>query len=672
MAFRFCSCILLTLCLVHANFIFAQAESAEDFFSQKPPEYAKPSNLIGWIDNREYLSLNGQWKYIVDPMNNGLPETSFFGGFPENKTQKDGYELIEYNFDQADVINVPGAWNEQKDELFFYQGSIWLFKKFNFNIDPNKLNHLYIGASNFSTKIFLNGERVGQFNSGYTAFNFDISDYLIDGENVLLVQINANLSENSVPTKKTDWWPYGGLVGDVLIVNTPKIFIENAYVQISDLQKKQLNFRAKLNLNKNMNIKLIIDELNLQRSFTTNKNGEIDEFIKFKNIDLWSPDNPKLYNITVKIEGDEIVDQIGFREIKTKGKQIFLNGTPIKFKGISMHAEPIGEKGIAFSRAHFESLVTTSKELNINFIRAAHYPYTRHMAKVCDELGIMLWEEIPVYWNINWTNRQTKEDALNMLSNLVTRDWNRASVVVWSLGNETPFSKDRMTFMNDLKDRLGELDVSRLKSAAILSGDAQTFSKLISIIAKVGLEKKDLTAKERYIFEEIIKNVPVPVEKLLPFEININDPLANELDLIAYNEYFGWYYTSFFSAQIGIRESLLREIMFELMPSFIIRSEFNKPIHISEFGAGAKHSFKKTNQVWSEEYQAKVYLKQLEMLKSNPQVQGISPWILKDFRSMMRPLNNVQDFYNRKGLIDENGNKKQAFSVLSNFYDNEW
>ena len=672
MAFRFFSCILITLCLVNVNFIFAQAESAEDFFSQKPPEYAKPSNLIGWIDNREYLSLNGQWKYIVDPMNNGLPETSFFGGFPENKTQKDGYELIEYNFDQADVINVPGAWNEQKDELFFYQGSIWLFKKFNFSIDPNKLNHLYIGASNFSTKIFLNGERVGQFNSGYTAFNFDISDYLINGENVLLVQINANLSEDSVPTKKTDWWPYGGLVGDVLIVNTPKIFIENAYVQISDLQKKQLNFRAKLNLNKNMNIKLIIDELNLQRSFTTNKNGEIDEFIKFKNIDLWSPDNPKLYNITVKIEGDEIVDQIGFREIKTKGNQIFLNGTPIKFKGISMHAEPIGEKGVAFSKAHFESLVTTSKELNINFIRAAHYPYTRHMAKVCDELGIMLWEEIPVYWNINWTNTQTKEDALNMLSNLVTRDWNRASVVVWSLGNETPFSKDRMTFMNDLKERLGKLDVSRLKSAAILSGDAQTFSKLISIIAKAGLERKDLTAKERYTFEEIVKSVPIPVEKLLPFEININDPLANELDLIAYNEYFGWYYTSFFSAQIGIRESLLREIMFELMPSFIIRSEFNKPIHISEFGAGAKHSFKKTNQVWSEEYQAKVYLKQLEMLKSNPQVQGISPWILKDFRSMMRPLNNVQDFYNRKGLIDENGNKKQAFSVLSNFYDNEW
>ena len=174
------------------------------------------------------------------------------------------------------------------------------------------------------------------------------------------------------------------------------------------------------------------------------------------------------------------------------------------------------------------------------------------MAKVCDELGIMLWEEIPVYWNINWTNRQTKEDALNMLSNLVTRDWNRASVVVWSLGNETPFSKDRMAFMNDLKDRLGELDVSRLTSAAILSGDAQTFAKLISIIAKAGLEKKDLTAKERYIFEEIVKNVPVPVEKLLPFEININDPLANELDLIAYNEYFGWYYTSFFSAQIGI------------------------------------------------------------------------------------------------------------------------
>ena len=85
----------------------------------------------------------------------------------------------------------------------------------------------------------------------------------------------------------------------------------------------------------------------------------------------------------------------------TVGQKIYLNNSEIRFKGIAMHSEPIGIDGPAFSQEHFKELLSTAKELNINFVRAAHYPYTRHLAKIADQFGLMLWEEVPVYWNIS-------------------------------------------------------------------------------------------------------------------------------------------------------------------------------------------------------------------------------------------------------------------------------
>jgi len=112
--------------------------------------------------------------------------------------------------------------------------------------------------------------------------------------------------------------------------------------------------------------------------------------------------------------------------------------------------------------------------------------------------------------------------------------------------------------------------------------------------------------------------------------------------------------------------------MFEIIPTIEITSAFDKPIHISEFGAGAKFGLRNEGKIWSEEYQEQVYKTQLKMILKNPQIQGMTPWILKDFRAMLRPLAGIQEFYNRKGLIDEEGNKKLAFNVLKDFYAEEW
>jgi beta-glucuronidase len=664
--------ILFFFLTVFTISLYAEEQSdAYSFFEREAPNYPAPDNLIGWIDSRRITSLNGEWSYIVDPMNNGLPESSFFGGFPKNKTQKTGMELIEYNFETAAKIQIPGAWNAIDKKLFFYRGPVWLYKKFNYQRKKEAITHLYIEGSNFTTKIFINGSIVGEFEGGYVPFNFDISKYLKDGENILLVQTDNTLNQSSVPTQKTDWWPWGGIVGDVYILETPKKFIQNAYLQLNPEKFSEALFNVEMNQKlSGQRIVLEIPELQFKDEFITNATGFIRESIKITP-QLWSPDDPKLYKVIISTDQEIISDEIGFRSIKVKGQNIYLNNSEIQFKGISMHSEPIGIPGPAFSKEHFQDLLLTAKDLNINFIRAAHYPYTRHLAKVADRLGLMLWEEVPVYWNIDWDNSETLNIATNQITRLVQRDKNRASVVVWSVANETPLSSSRMKFLNTLLSEIEAIDSTRLTTAALLSGSEEQFKALVLVLALKGFNSQWVNPQEKAIFQFILDQANIPIDSELNFSISIDDPLGESVDLISYNEYFGWYYVTFFTDQMMISEGTLRKLMFEIMPSIKISSVFNKPIHISEFGAGAKYG-NHSNKIWSEEYQAKLYKHQLEMLSNNPQIKGISPWVFKDFRAMLRPLPGIQDFYNRKGLIDENGNKKEAFAVLADFYENKW
>ena len=654
-------------------FLVAEDSSdTESFFNRPQPVYQDADPLLGWIDSRKLTSLNGVWSYIVDPMNNGLPETSFFGGFPQNKTQITGMELIEYNFESASKLNIPGAWNAQDERLFFYQGPVWLYKKINFSPSTDNLTHIYFEGSNFRTKVFINGQVVGEFKGGYVPFNFEITEYIKEGENIILVQTDNSLDSTTVPTNKTDWWPWGGLIGDVYLVETPKAFIQNAYLQLKQNKKNEITFKLKLvNSKRNTKVSIEIPELNFKRSFYADQQGMVKKTIKL-DPQLWSPSNPKLYEVNISTSNDFISDRIGFRHIYTEGKKIFLNGNPIKFKGISMHAEPIGEAGPAFSKKHFQDLLRTSKDLNVNFVRAAHYPYSRHLAKVADEMGLLLWEEVPVYWNIDWSNPETLNIANNQISRLVERDWNRSSVGVWSIANETPFSDERMEFLKNLLETIELKDQSRLTTAALLSGNEEQFKLLVLVLAIQGINSEWVSSKEKFIFKSILSQANVTAEAKLNFSISIDDPLGELVDIISYNEYFGWYYATFLAEKIQIKEGTLRRLMFEIIEDIQITSPYNKPIHLSEFGAGAKFGIKDSNKIWSEQYQAKVYNHQLRMILNNPQIQGITPWILKDFRAMLRPLPGIQDFYNRKGLIDENGNRKEAFKILQKFYEENW
>ena len=660
--------LFLSLLMVGSH---AHAETADDFFNRPQIKYAQPQNLLGWIDSRKQISLNGEWNYIVDPLKNGLPGESFFSDFASNKKPQSAFELIEYDFANAPKIRVPADWNSQYENLFFYQGGLWYHKEFEHELTNNERTHLYIEGSNFATKVFLNGKPIGEFLAGYTAFDFDISEAVKEGLNTLIVFVDAALDKNTVPTYKTDWWLYGGIIGDVSIVSLPEAFVRNAKVQLNKLNANLIDVFIEGNINlANQAVVVKVPELGIDRQFQFNEFGLMSAQIPFTG-NYWDLDNPKLYEVIIETKFESIKDQIGFRTIEIVDNEIMLNKKPIIFKGISSHAEPIAEKGIAFSSNHFNKILAEVSELGGNFLRAAHYPYSRHLAKEADRLGILLWEEIPVYWNINWNNEQTYAIANQQLTRMVSRDWNRASVVVWSVGNETPYSENRMKFLSRLIDETRELDNSRLLSAALLGGSAQDFQNLIVAIAALGMQSDIPTPREKIILEQVLKNFETSNNHQHKLIINLDDPIGHKLDIVALNEYFGWYYSVFLAPQINISEKTFRLLMLQLLPEIKLQNSFNKPIHLSEFGAGAKYGIEGEG-IWSENYQAMVYTAQIEMIKNNQDtVKGYSPWILKDFRSMMRPLSGIQDFYNRKGLMDEKGNKKDAYYILQSFYNSK-
>ena len=648
-------------------------EGEAAIFADANIDYPKAAPVLGFIESRDAMDLNGDWNVIVDPMGVGLPG-AIFGGFHTNRRAQTDADLVEFDFDTSDTLRVPGDWNSQRESLFFYQGGLWYHRKVLVEKKDDRLYHLSFGGANFSTRVFVNGEIVGEHEGGYVPFSFDVTDMITSGENVIIVHVDNRLTPDSVPTTRTDWWPYGGLTRDVALVSTPEGFIRNAKIDLVDRETKQVRVTVTTeNIDAGTEVSVAFPSLNVSAGGTIDMMGQATLTLS-PDIDLWTPEAPTLYDVEINAGQDRLSDRIGFRTIETNGQKILLNGAPIKLKGISTHEEPIGEAGVAYSAAHAKRILQEAKALGTNFVRAAHYPYSRHMARAADEMGLLLWAEIPVYWNINWDNPETLAVARDQMARLITRDWNRASVVIWSVANETPLSDARMAFLNQLIDDTRALDDTRLVSAALLGGGRKQFEQIVLHLAVRGLAKGDLPPKAKAVFEAIVAQAgdkaPAPDAQ---FDVVIEDPLGASIDIISYNEYYGWYYSVLFAQQTGVGEDVFRPLMLDLMKDMTITANVDKPIHISEFGAGAKSGRRSaTLAVWSEDYQAAVYDAQIAMLRQSQQVQGMTPWILKDFRAMLRTLPGVQDYYNRKGLVDPDGKRKLAFEVLQEFYDGEW
>ena len=579
-------------------------------------------DIIQNISSRKSMSLNGTWNYIIDPYQNGFYDYRR-KPFDESETGKGGYyddlqptnkgELIEYDFEHSPTLNVPGDWNSQAPELKFYEGTIWYRRHFNVQPEKGKRYLIYFAAANYETHVYLNGKKLGMHKGGFTPFQFDVTNQLKSGENSIVVKVDNTRKQDEVPTINTDWWNYGGITRDVYLAEVPETYVNNYKVQLAKGNQNEIDGFVKINgANKAQEVTIDIPQANIKLVVKTNAEGYVSFKIPVKKLEYWSPEDPKLYQVNIKTATDEVSDKIGFRTITTRGKDILLNGKSVFLRGIAIHDENPLIPGRPRSEADLSMLLTWAKELNCNYVRLAHYPHNEKMLRLADEMGLMVWAEVPVYWTISWENPETYQNAQKQLSDLIDLNKNRAAVIIWSVGNETPISEPRNKFMGNLVDKARSLDDTRLIAAAL-----------------------ELHREGKHII--------------------VDDVLGNKIDLASFNEYAGWYWSS------G-NDDDLSEYDWDI--------KFNKPVVISELGGSALAGFHADkNTRWSEEYQENLYKNQFNLLSKIDGLRGMTPWILVDFRSPRRPHPVYQNFWNRKGLISNTGQKKLAFYALKDFYD---
>ncbi len=563
---------------------------------------ANNSTLIQ-INGREMESLNGKYNFSVDPYETCL-RSHWYKEIKENIENKMEVPL-DYNFELYPTHDVPSCWNMMDDKLFYYSDMGLYYRTFKYKNREEDKVFLHLEGAFYRCYVFLNNQYIALHDGGSTPFSIDVTDFIKEGENKLLFAIDSSRESYRVPMDNTDWFNYGGLYRDVALLRLPKLFIKDYCVQLVP-DSKFNKIKAEITLNEKVNsvATLTIDELGINKEISiVDGYGEL---IIESTPELWDVENPKLYETSITIECDMVSDKIGFREIRVEGINVILNGKSIYLKGVSIHEDHF-KLGKTTNDETIRDSIRLLKEMNGNFFRLAHYPHTRRFAQIADEMGLLLWEEIPVYWAIDFKNPITIKDAQNQMRELILRDRNRASVIIWSVGNENPDTDDRLTFMSGLAKLSKELDPTRLVSAACLVNRAK---------------------------------------------LKLEDRLMDYLDIIGNNEYYGWY-----------------EPNFNDLLTILNNTELNKPVIITEFGAGAKagnHSTK--DSLWSEEFQAELYRKQFETISKSKFIKGTTPWIFIDFRAVRRQ-NIHQEGFNRKGLISEDRKtKKMAYYVTQKHY----
>lgn len=597
----------------------------ENYTEQYEGKQATAADVV-FMGGRESFSLNGTWKYAVDQYDTCLRQR----WYRERYADERGFTVpVDFSFDTWPEIELPVCWNTVRPEFIIYDGSMVFTKRFTFDKRTDETVYLRIGAANYICRVFLNGAYVGMHRGGSTPAFFEVSEQLKE-ENRIIIAVDSTRRPEQVPTENTDWFNYGGVYRDIELVRVPKEHIKDFRIGlVPDGTYNKMQVKVQLSEPVTTTAEVCIEELGIKAELQVTEGvGELvmevsggslcggdtcakalasDGAASEPCLELWSPEYPKLYDVTCACLADTVSDRVGFREIKVEKGEILLNGKPVFLRGISCHEDSVANGKALTDEERIEN-IKLAKELGCNFMRIAHYPHHENMAKLADELGMLLWEEIPVYWAILFNRDKTYADAENQLRELITRDWNRASVIVWSVGNENADSDERLSFMSRLAECAREEDGTRLISAACLVDGAKN---------------------------------------------QIADRLTEYLDIIGINEYYGWYSPDF-----------------EKLPQLFLNSNPDKPVIITEFGADALQGLHGTTEdKGTEEYQTYVYERQIETIGHISYIKGMTPWILYDFRCPRRTA-AIQGYYNRKGLLSEDKKyKKPAFSVLQRFYE---
>lgn len=532
-------------------------------------QYGSAQELLVNVYGRQYTLLNGKWNAIIDPYQQGR-KTAIY----RNRALKDKADFKEYAFEGGLRLNVPSDWNSQIPELKYYEGTMWYARKFEINKKSDENLFLYFGAVNYRCRVYLNGTLIGSHEGGFTPFQFNVTNVVKEGGNFLAVEVDNTRTADAIPALSFDWWNYGGITRDVMLVHTPKNYIRDYFIQLDKYDSDRVHAEVQLSAqNAGQLVKIEIPELKIANKVFTDGTGLAKATFRVRNLERWSPQAPKLYQVIVSSEVDEVKENIGFRNLYVKNTQIYLNDSPVFMKSIGLHEEISQRQGRAYSEQDAIALLSEAKGLGVNMIRLAHYPQNEYIVRLAEQMGLMLWEEIPVWQGIDFKDSSTRLKAQRMYTEMLLRDRNRCALTFWGVANETAPSESRNAFLKSLVELCHKMDTTRLITAAF--------------------------------------DLPKLNSETNAFEME--DDFIENLDVVSINKYMGWYHR------------------WPMSPSEIRWNvALDKPLIFSEFGGEALYGQSGDSTVtssWSEEYQEKLYKDNLEMFKYIPNLAGISPWI---------------------------------------------
>ena len=462
---------------------------------------------------RNLIDLSGLWQFKVDLANIG--ETKRW--FEEFESESD--------------IAVPGSWNEQLEEagLLHYVGLVWYRKKF-FVPAEWKDTTIFIrfGSADYFSKVWINGNLLGENNLGFLPFEFDITKYVNLGEEAeVVVSLDNHLNDESIPQGITakhyldenrlreetfpaarfDFSPFGGLHRPVYIISKPKTHLTSIKVETRISGSTGIvDVSGKINSEVSGSVLLNIKSKNFDKNtFVKISGNSFDAHIKIEDCIFWSNINPHLYNLKLillnaEVEVDEYSLPIGIREVKILNNKLYLNGKEIYLKGFGKHEDfSVIGKGLLLPLMvkDFQMM----KWINANSFRTSHYPYAEEMMFYADKKGILVIDEIPaVSLDFRYVNDNNLVTHKEYIHRLFERDYNHPSVIIWALGNEPN-----------------------------LVGDGGYYN---------GKAKKywhEIFAYSRELDPVRPKTVPNCLRA------GINDPVLELSDIVSINRYYGWY-----------------------------------------------------------------------------------------------------------------------------------
>lgn len=379
----------------------------------------------------------------------------------------------------------------------YFKDGVWYRRNFDIEIsDSGKFAQIVFLAVNYVADVWINGKYIGYHEGGYTPFSFDVSkDLNFGGTNTIAVRVDViawGARNDVIPTKSVDWFNYGGIIHDVylefsnqisVVRNdikpldldgnlTQKIIVRNNSNIASTVDAEIQIFEALIDSN-NFSSEVAIDLIGNQIAFNGESNTSIEvpadsifiwqPSLQINNPNLWSPQNPNLYIMKVTLKKDdqildEFYSQFGIRIVKTSGNKFLLNDRVMFLTGVARHEDhPV--YGRSLPKEIIKSDLEKIHTLNVNLIRTAHYPNHPYTYLILDRLGINAMEEIPL-WQVDdeptWLIQNNRKIHLQMFREMVYKDYNRPSIVMWSLSNECHEETNRLIYNQMVVDDFNE------------------------------------------------------------------------------------------------------------------------------------------------------------------------------------------------------------------------